>query len=53
MYIQTPESGVDELLFQEPTTKITDPNSKYYGSIDQLLEVRFSSFYMGNQKSVN
>ncbi len=29
--IKTPEGKVDELLFQEPTTKISAPNSKYYG----------------------
>jgi hypothetical protein len=43
---------MDDLLFQEPTTKISDPNSKYYGSIDQNSEARFSSFYMENQKAV-
>ncbi len=43
---------MDDLLFQEPTTKISDPNS-YYGSIDQNSEARFSSFYMENQKAVN
>jgi hypothetical protein len=39
--------------FQETTTKISDPNSKYYGSIHQNGEVRFSSFYMENQKAIN
>jgi hypothetical protein len=34
-FIQALEARIDELLFQEPTTKISDPNSKYYGSIDQ------------------
>ncbi len=27
-YIQIPQSRIDELLFQEPTTKISAPNSK-------------------------
>jgi hypothetical protein len=39
-----------ELLFQEPTTKISAPNLNYYGSNAQESEVRFSSFYMENQK---
>jgi hypothetical protein len=42
---------VDELLFQEPTTKISDPSSKYCGSIDQNGEVIILSFYMENQKA--
>jgi hypothetical protein len=28
-YIQNPQSRIDELLFQEPTTKISASNSKY------------------------
>jgi hypothetical protein len=52
-YIQNPQSRIDELLFREPTTKISAPNSKYNCSIDQKVEVRFSSFYMENQKAVN
>jgi hypothetical protein len=38
---------IDELSFQEPTTKISDLNLKYYDSTDKNREVRFSSFYMG------
>jgi hypothetical protein len=34
-YIPNPESRIDELLFQEPTTKISTPNSKYYGFFAQ------------------
>jgi hypothetical protein len=49
---KNPESRIDELLFQEATTKISAPNSMYYCSIDQKFEVKFSSFYMGNQKAV-
>jgi hypothetical protein len=30
---KTPEARIDELLFQEPITKVPDPNSKYNGSI--------------------
>jgi hypothetical protein len=52
-YIQNPQIRIDEILFQEPTTKISAPNSKYNCSIDQKVEVRFSSFYMENQKAVN
>jgi hypothetical protein len=44
--------GIDELLFEEPTTKILTLNSKY-GSFDQKLEGRFSSFNVGNQKAAN
>ncbi len=44
---------IDELLFQEATAKISTLNSKYNCSIDQKFEVRFLSFYMGNQKAVN
>jgi hypothetical protein len=43
-YIQTPEYRIVKLLFQEPTTKISDPNSKYYGSIDQNGEISFHRF---------
>ncbi len=34
-YIQIPQSRIDELLFQEPTTKISAPNSKYNCSFAQ------------------
>jgi hypothetical protein len=34
-YIQIPQSRIDELLFQEATTKISDPNSKYNCSFAQ------------------
>jgi hypothetical protein len=34
-FIQTPQSRIDELLFQEPTTKISAPNSKYNCSFAQ------------------
>ncbi len=52
-HIQNPQSRIDKLLFQEATAKISAPNSKYNCSIDQKFEVRFSSFYMKNQKAVN
>jgi hypothetical protein len=52
-YIQNPQSIIDELLFQEATAKISAPNSKHNCSFDQKFEVRFSSFYMENQKAVN
>jgi hypothetical protein len=29
--LKKPKDKLDELLFQEPTTKISAPNSKYYG----------------------
>ncbi len=51
--IKTPEDSIDEFLFQEPTTKISAPNFKYYGFFGWRSEVRFSSFYMENQKAVN
>jgi hypothetical protein len=51
--VQNPQSRIDELLFREPTTKISAPNSKYNCSIDQKVEVGFLSFYMENQKAVN
>ncbi len=53
IYIQIPQSRIDELLFQEATTKISVPNSKYNCSFAQKSEARFSSFYMENQKAVN
>ncbi len=52
-HIQNPQSRIDKLLFQEAIAKISAPNSKYNCSIDQKFEVRFSSFYMKNQKAVN
>jgi hypothetical protein len=50
---QNPQSRIDELLFQEATTKISAPNLKYNGSIDQNGEVRFFLILYGKLKSCN
>jgi hypothetical protein len=52
-FIPFPECRIDELLFQEPTTKISTSNSNYCGIFAQYGEVSFSSFYMENWKAVN
>jgi hypothetical protein len=43
-YIQIPRSRIDELLFQEPTTKISAPNSKYNCFFGQKPEQGFHRF---------